>query len=569
MSYDQTLLYSGSTNVKTVTLSEPLSAFERFAICVSPNVIWESEVSANCNFHRFDRYGSWNTDGYFIWPTNYVVSNDCKKIDVNHFQMLMQVGTSAQLRTFGFNNTANNCNCIIGVWGINRKDHVDEEGLGSPGEGWQEYNETPLWSGTDRPEHIHLSEKAIAFERLKVSVGSHGESINTYDVDAPTKYDTWLPLYSYWGTNLGSYYLSMHRYKFLGETDELSAVSGKTWQLGSAAAIPYTAAGNYTSTESHVRKPLIGIWGINKKPARTVHVLDGDHGSASASMTSGYEGEPVTLTSTPDEGWYTMGYNISGATLSGNQFMFGDEDVTVQPLFTDQGYHITYLTDGHGTLTGPEIAIPGEEVELSAQYNDYYRFNNYEVSGGTISGNKLQATGPCTVKANFKLNRFTASGAFEKGSNFSKAQEANFNIGPYYCTRSYSTSNVPSSWYSTSNRWKPTGDISGYSITINGKMGMSTNLGNVGDGGHWGSYTATIFAGKNRYQATTVAVNEGSTNFTYNKTQTTSVSNVLYGVSAVGSCPLYKEGFWTSKYGQLRYSASLTNGTWKATGVIK
>ncbi len=569
MSYDQTLLYSGSTNVKTVTLSEPLSAFERFAICVSPNVIWESEASANCNFHRFERYGSWNIDGYFIWPTNYVVSNDCKKIDVNHFQMLMQIGTSAQLRTFGFNNTANNSNCIVGVWGINRKEHVDEEGLGSPGEGWQEYNETPLWSGTDRPEHIHLSEKAIAFQRLKVSVGSHTESINTYDVDAPTKYDTWLPLYSYWGTSLGSYYLSMHRYKFLGQTDELSAVSGKTWQLGSAAAIPYTAAGNYTSTESFVRKPLIGIWGINKKPARTVHVLDGDHGSASASMTSGYEGEPVTLTSTPDEGWYLSGYNISGATLNGNKFMLEDEDVTVQPLFTDQGYTITYITDGHGTLEGDkDIVAPGESVTLSAYYNDYYRLNNYEVSGGTINGNVLTPTGPCTVKANFKLNSFVASGNFEKGSNANyDRQTGPINIRKY-CVRTYSTSNVPSSWYSSSNRWNPVASsLSGYSITVNGKMGFRNSQSVLS----WApTLKNDIIVGSTHYDYASIHNNNaqatiGRANWYYSKTRTTNV----IGLASVSAQIVHGEKNGGGWYSMLEYVASATNGTWKATGVIK
>ena len=565
MSYDQTLLYSGSTNVKTVTLSEPLSAFERFAICVSPNVIWESEASANCNFHRFDRYGSCDTDGYFIWPTNYVVSNDCKKIDVNHFQMLMQNGTSAQLRTFGFNNTAGNTACIVGVWGINRKDHVDEEGLGSPGEGWQEYNETPLWSGTDRPEHIYLSEKAIAFERLKVSVGSHGESINTYDVDAPTKYDTWLPLYSYWGTSLGSYYLSMNRYKFLGETDELSAVSGKTWQLGSAAANPYTAVGNYTSTESYVRKPLIGIWGINKKPVRTIDVIDGDHGSASASMSSGYEGEPVTLTSTPDEGWYSMGYDVSGATVSGNQLMIENENIIVQPLFTDQVYPITYLTDGHGTLTGPEIAIPGEEIQLSPQYNDYYRFNNYEVSGGTITDNKLIATGPCTVKANFKLNSFVASGSFESNPANSAPKYNSFTSITSYCKKGYNTDNVPSSYYDSSNRWKPNGTISGYSMTINGRFQVKAYNNSRNDMG--GGWSGCILVGSTRYQNQTGSVKNGAT-ATYSKTQTTSTLNQLYGVSGRLEGGKYKwrdDEYYTNNF----VGGSTTGGSWKATGVIK
>jgi len=197
----------------------------------------------------------------------------------------------------------------------------------------------------------------------------------------------------------------MHRYKFLGQTDELSAVSGKTWQLGSAAAIPYTAAGNYTSTESYVRKPLIGIWGINKKPARTVHVLDGDHGSASASMTSGYEGEPVTLTSTPDEGWYLSGYNISGASLSGNKFMFEDEDVTVQPLFTDQEKRtITIVQPTGGTISASVLeGFDGTVVTLGNTPATGYQFQSYSVTGATLSGNSFMIDGSdVTVTGTFK-----------------------------------------------------------------------------------------------------------------------------------------------------------------------
>ena len=64
--------------------------------------------------------------------------------------------------------------------------------------------------------------------------------------------------------------------------------------------------------------------------------------------------------------------------------------------------------------------IPGSTgVTLSTGYNTYYRFSGYEVTGGTIENNILMPTGPCTVNAVYKVNAFTASGMWEKGSNVS------------------------------------------------------------------------------------------------------------------------------------------------------
>jgi len=392
MIYNKTCLFSATAGTDSITLSEPLSAFERYVVKVNPGVYWESVCTADRSVQRFNRYGSYNNDGYMEWPANWVISNGTQSMNCNRFQLLMQQGTTTSTRLFGFNNTASNVKNIMEVWGINRKDYTTAQGEGKPEGDWKAYNETLLWSGTDyaNQSHITLNDRAIGYERLKVGVGSFGESTNIYEVDTPQTYTSWLPLRSYWGTTTGSFYLSMHRYQWDNETSGLSAVSGKTWQLGTASANPYTTTGNYTATDAYVRRPVWAIWGINKKPTHTLTLINGDHGNIAASRITGVENDEVTLSNTPDEDWYFAGYNITGATLTSNKFKFGKSDVTAEGTWTQDAYTITYENDGNGTLTGnSNTALFGDVITLTATPNTNYALSGYAITGATLTGNQF------------------------------------------------------------------------------------------------------------------------------------------------------------------------------------
>lgn len=572
MIHDKTLLFSADTTVKTATLTEPLSAFERVAIVTQPNTIRETSVTSNCN-RRIDTIGSYTTDGYMIWPTNVVVGNNTTTLDVNHFQLLMQQGTSTATRTFGFNNTASNCNRILEVWGIDRKDGVTREGAGSPGSAYTAYNETLLCSGNaiDMTGDIQLAERANAFQRLKVGVGVYGENVNIYDVDAPTTYTSWMPLYSYWGSNTGSYYFSEHRYKFSNSATVLTPISGKTHQLGTAAANPYSTTGNNTSTETYIRHPLFAVWGINKKPARKLTILPAQHGSTTANLQSGYEYDIAELSSTPDEDWYLSGYDVTGATLTGNKFVFSDEDVTAQAVYTDQGYPITYESDEHVSLTGADIYIPGSTgITLQTGYDTYYRISGYEVTGGTVENGVLYPTGPCTVKAVATLNTFTASGGFEKGSNVHCESVGsvtnNANVGAKYATHNAHTGDIPASWYSTSNRWKPV-DASAYTIRLMPKMTFTLKADKTSD---YARVTACSLIGSTQTQTAAYSKNAGNQTSTYSKDFTSTTQDVNYGISAKLQTTAHRGttsmGKWVNFCASADYIATGTTGTWSATG---
>lgn len=273
MSYDRTLLYSGTAGVSSCTLSEPASAFETISIGLGP--VYESEIRVigdRTNIH-VPRWGAWWTDdSYLNWPYNFTISNGTKNLNIVASQMVTITGTStSSVRTLGIaSNSANNVKGIYNVYGNNRKQHTFEPGLGFPGDGWRAYNETLLWSATDvttqQSNSITLSRPANIFERLKFCVSNinGNEGANYIEVSPPTTNTAWINLESWWGTSTASYYISFHRYRFSG-WNTIMPISGKSFQLGTAVANPYTATGNYTGTGIYIRYPVNQIWGINTK----------------------------------------------------------------------------------------------------------------------------------------------------------------------------------------------------------------------------------------------------------------------------------------------------------------
>lgn len=297
--------------------------------------------------------------------------------------------------------------------------------------------------------------------------------------------------------------------------------------------------------------------------SRDLTLENGDHGILSADKMSGFSGDIVTVDATTDEGWYFTGLNITGAVATGNKFTFIGNDITAEGLYTDVGYPITYIVETGGSLTGDtNIFIPGGTgVTLTTSYDTYYRFSGYEVTGGTIENNVLIPTGPCTAKAVYKVNEFTASGAWEKGSNVEAKWNYNrtLNVPAKYATASYKTNNVPASWYATSNRWNPNG-ASAYQITLHPIMKFSGGNGTTDT--TVANFTATTLIGSTQTQTQTFSKSMAwgaTTTAQYNKTFTSDVQNVTYAISGKVNFP--------RDYGTAMYVATGTTGTWTATGI--
>jgi hypothetical protein len=234
---------------------------------------------------------------------------------------------------------------------------------------------------------------------------------------------------------------------------------------------------------------------------------------------------------------------------------------------------LTLCASEGGTVTASVLTgLPGDTVTLTPTYNTYYRFNNYSVTGGTIAGNTFTfGNEDATVQANFKVNYFTATGNFEKGSNVTaKGAGDNTNKWIYadvpkkYALYVGHTGEIPTSWYSTSNRWKPN-DASAYSITLNSIMKFN------GDGtgrrpGRAAATAVTLFGStQTALQTYETGANNFSVTWNYNETVTTTEQNIEYGLSGRVGGYLFYGGYVGN--GTATYVATGTTGTWTATGI--
>ena len=236
---------------------------------------------------------------------------------------------------------------------------------------------------------------------------------------------------------------------------------------------------------------------------------------------------------------------------------------------------LTLQTDGHGTLTASVLTgLPGDTVTLTPTYNTYYRFNNYSVTGGTIAGNTFTfGNEDATAQANFKVNYFTATGNFEKGSNVvaNGSNAANpgvnqtrwtySNVPAKYALHQSHTGDISTAWYSTSNRWKPN-DASAYSITLNTKCTFTAG----GTNGQSRGATAVSLLGSTQTQSQTFASNNAAT-WNYNKSVTTTSQNILYGLSGRVGATKFMNSMMATTVCTATYVANNTNGTWTATGI--
>lgn len=122
--------------------------------------------------------------------------------------------------------------------------------------------------------------------------------------------------------------------------------------------------------------------------------------------------------------------------------------------------------DRGGTLTGDQIYIPGSTgITLQTAYDTYYRFSGYEVTGGTITDNVLVAEGPCTAKAVYKVNYFTATGNFNFATGQAAAGVASWSRNCDGIIRAR-TGSLPTEWGSNGSNFVPTG-ASAYKINWN------------------------------------------------------------------------------------------------------
>lgn len=302
-------------------------------------------------------------------------------------------------------------------------------------------------------------------------------------------------------------------------------------------------------------------------------------GSINANKNTGYAGDIITLSNTPSSHYTFNGYSITGATLTGNQFAFGSQNVTAKGTFVADPIRTVTLTQvaGGNIAANPTTGYDGTTVTLSNTANAGYTFNNYTLTGGTLTGNKFVLNGgDATASLNLTHNVYNLTVQTDGHGKLTASKST----GYYNDTASLST--TASAGYAFNNYSVTGGTINGNTFTFgtsnatakanfNALTVRSAILTQVSGG----TITASPMTG---YDGTTVTLSNTADNgFTlsnYSLTGATLTSNkFVFNGSNVTAKPTWNHNVYSltlqtnsSNAGNL--TASRTTGYYNTTGYL-
>ena len=184
---------------------------------------------------------------------------------------------------------------------------------------------------------------------------------------------------------------------------EFSGWTKNGTQVSTANPYTFTVTGNATYVAQ-----------FTALTAHTVTCNTVQNGAISASPTTAYKGETVTLTANPNSGyclstWSVMDANNNPVQVSNNQFTMPDSDVTVSATFAT-GYNVTLASVSNGTISAsPTYGPAGTTVTLTATPASGYSLDSWIVyrtddmsTNVSVSGNSFTMPAfDVTVDASF------------------------------------------------------------------------------------------------------------------------------------------------------------------------
>lgn len=254
-----------------------------------------------------------------------------------------------------------------------------------------------IWesTGNDYNTNITLSEPVTHFDKIMV-YGSGVEAADTMHVsknvyktqDKLMGCDTWC--YSPWTTAFQANYILAANLKISGNSGHIGG--SMYWGIGSKNAT--WAAGKWTGTEAPKMLMPWKIFGIDRKPTYNFFPLTSEGGSISSNLDVGYSGDIATLTVTPEsEVWRQSALNITGAELTGNDFMFANSNVSAQAEF-EHSKDLTLVNGDHGVLSADKMSgFSGDVVTVDATTDEGWYLSAIALTGAEATGFKFMFTG--------------------------------------------------------------------------------------------------------------------------------------------------------------------------------
>ena len=136
------------------------------------------------------------------------------------------------------------------------------------------------------------------------------------------------------------------------DTSNLSYTANRGWDFTGYDATGAIVTNNILTFQNQNASVQAGFSAI---PSYTITILPAEHGTVVASMPSGYRGETVSLTSTPDEGWYKNGYLTTGCRVVNDTFVisanaiiqgkYRDVEITILDFYPIGSYFTTKNAD--------------------------------------------------------------------------------------------------------------------------------------------------------------------------------------------------------------------------------
>ena len=128
---------------------------------------------------------------------------------------------------------------------------------------------------------------------------------------------------------------------------------------------------------------------------RYVVLQQGTGGTITAIPMTGMIDDEITLSSNSNPHYTFNAYSITGATLTGNKFRFGNSDVTAKGSWIEDPRFTAFFkqTNG-GKLSGtPTTGYNGDVVTLVINPSSHYSFVSANLTGATLTGNTFAFNG--------------------------------------------------------------------------------------------------------------------------------------------------------------------------------
>lgn len=155
--------------------------------------------------------------------------------------------------------------------------------------------------------------------------------------------------------------------------------------------------------EKHIIKNRYSTHGIHRDiPVYDVTLQTEGSGTLLANYATGYNNTTITITATPAQDYMLSGYDITGATLTGDSFKLNN-DVTAKAIFTVTGY------------------IPSSTYRAwnwDSEYS-YNRVNNYKITSGEYYYSPYTAASAATLDRQLFNTYYFISAAAGRRSNAS------------------------------------------------------------------------------------------------------------------------------------------------------